>query len=34
MPATFARIDVIPPFRVRAIVVITGLPGLVLRLAG
>jgi hypothetical protein len=34
MPPTAARIDVIPPFRVWAIVVITGLPGLVLRLTG
>jgi hypothetical protein len=34
MPPTLAHIDVLPPFRVRIVVLITRLPGLVLRLAG
>jgi hypothetical protein len=34
MPPTFARIDVLPLSRVRIVVLITRLPGLVLRLTG
>jgi hypothetical protein len=34
MPTTFASVDVLPPFQVRTVVLITRLPGLVLRLTG